>query len=100
MIVTVALYAGLSQHLPPGARDRRIALELPERSTVRDALARLGIPDELPRILVLEGTVVSDDVRLVAGQTLGVFPPLAGGAPRLRSRGRTSPSLAPHREDP
>ena len=81
MTVQVALYAGLSQYLPPGAQDRRTALELPEGSAVRDALARLGIPADVSRILVLDGKVTTEDAVLRAGQMLGVFPPLAGGSP-------------------
>ncbi len=87
MTVQVALYAGLSQYLPPGAQDRRTALELPEGSAVRDALARLGIPADAPRILVLDGKVTTEDTVLRAGQMLGVFPPLAGGSPRDRTWG-------------
>ena len=81
MIVTVVLYAGLSQYLPPGAENRRAALDLPDGCCVRDALARLEIPADVPRILVLDGTVTTEDAVLRAGQTLGVFPPLAGGSP-------------------
>jgi sulfur carrier protein ThiS len=90
MQIHVVLHGGLSQYLPPGARNRRAAVELPEGATVRDALTRLGVPDDVPRILVLDGTLAAEGAVLRAGQSLGVFPPLAGGAPSDRVRGTGS----------
>lgn len=93
MIVTVALYAGLAQYLPAGATNRRAELELPEGSTAREALDSLGIPPDIPRILVLDGSLAGEETVLRAGQTLGVFPPLAGGSRRATpARGRQSAS--------
>jgi sulfur carrier protein ThiS len=76
--------------LPPEAQHRRVALELPEGGTVRDALARLGVPEDVPRILVLDGARTAENTVLRAGQSLGVFPPLAGGIVPDRARGAAS----------
>jgi molybdopterin converting factor small subunit len=98
MTVTVALYAGFARYLPPGAQNRRAVLTLAEGATVLDAMRRLGMPEDLPCIPVVDGRRATPDTALREGETLSLFPPLAGGATpnRLRPMDRGS---APHRED-
>jgi molybdopterin synthase sulfur carrier subunit len=79
MTVTVALYGGLARYLPPGAQNRRAALELPEGSSVLDVMRRLGMSDDLPSIPVVDGKRASTETVLQSGESLSLFPPLAGG---------------------
>ncbi len=81
MKIEVALFATLSKHLPPGTQSRRATLEVKDGATVRDVLNQLGVPPELPNILLVEGRQAPETTVLVEGQTLSVFPPLAGGGP-------------------
>jgi sulfur carrier protein ThiS len=81
MTIQVALFAALSKYLPAGAQNRRAVLEVQEGATVRDVLNRLGVPPELPKILLVEGRRAPETTVLADGQTLTVFPPLAGGGP-------------------
>jgi sulfur carrier protein ThiS len=103
MKIQVALFATLSKYLPAGTQGRHAALEVKDGATVRDVLNQLGVPPELPNILLVEGRQAPETTVLAEGQTLSVFPPLAGGcspsfpAPRRahppRSRGsRLRPS--------
>ncbi len=84
MRIEVALYAGLSQYLPPGAQNRRAALEVRDGATVREVMDQLGMPPDIPGIPVVNGMRAEADTVLKDGQALAIFPPLAGGGPRHR----------------
>jgi len=79
MKIEIALYATLSQYLPPGAQNRKAVIEVQDGATVRDVMTRLGIPGDLPNILLVNGRQAGEDTPLTDGQTLAIFPPLAGG---------------------
>ena len=89
MKIEIALYATLSKFLPSGAQNRRAVLEVKDTATVREVLDQLGIPSELPNILLVNGRQAPESAILKDGETLSVFPPLAGGrnafAPRTCS---------------
>ena len=53
---------------------------LPDASTVADLIARLRVPVELSRIVLVNGHDVEDDSALRDGDVVDIFPPLAGGA--------------------
>ncbi len=80
MRITVKLFANLAQHYQPTRRPgERIALELPEGSTVREVLAYLGLPEGEVKVIFVNGRAVGRDRVLMAGDELGVFPPIGGG---------------------
>jgi molybdopterin converting factor small subunit len=81
MKVEVALYATLSKYLPPGAQNRKAGIEVKDGATVREVMNQLGIPPELPNILLVNGRQAPDTTVLKDGETLSIFPPLAGGCP-------------------
>ncbi len=87
MKIEVALFATLSKHLPPGAQNRRAVIEVKDGATVREVMTQLGIPPDLPNILLVNGRQAPETTVLRDGETLSVFPPLAGGrnssAPRI-----------------
>lgn len=79
MIVNVALFAHLSSFQPDGLGGRHPrALEFPDGATVGDVIASLHLPDE-PRVVFVNGRHAPDDLHLVDGDRLGIFPPVAGG---------------------
>ena len=86
MKVEVALFATLSKYLPAGTQNRRATLEVKDGATVRDILNRLGVPPDLPNILLVDGRQAPETTALKDGETLSVFPPLAGGAPDALTR--------------
>ena len=85
MKIEVALYATLSQYLPPGAQNRKAVIEVRDGATVREVMTQLRIPQELPNILLVNGRQASEDAALKDGEALSIFPPLAGGACQVRS---------------
>ena len=80
MKIEVALFASLSKYLPPGAQNRRATIEVTEGATVREVLNHLGLPAEFPNILLVNGRLAQESTVLKEGETLSVFPPLAGGS--------------------
>jgi molybdopterin converting factor small subunit len=77
--VEVHLFANLADYGPPGARGGAGRVELPDGATVRDLLRRLRIPDEVPRLLLVNGRDVDPAVSLSPGDVVDVLPPLVGG---------------------
>jgi molybdopterin converting factor small subunit len=84
MKIEIALYATLSKYLPPGAQNRKAIIEVRDGATVRDVMNQLGIPAELPNILLVNGRQSADSAVLKDGEILSIFPPLAGGSAEAR----------------
>jgi molybdopterin converting factor small subunit len=80
MKIEIALYATLSQYLPPGAANRKAVIEVRDGVTVREVMTQLGIPQDLPNILLVNGRQAPEHTVLKDGETLSIFPPLAGGS--------------------
>jgi sulfur-carrier protein len=78
--VEVRLFATLSSFLPPASRDGAVRLEVPPDSTVHDVLQQLGVPADLERVALVNGTDAPAERPLQPGDVLTVFPPLAGGS--------------------
>jgi molybdopterin converting factor small subunit len=81
MKIQVALYAGLSRYLPAGTQKREARIDTPDGATVLDVMRQLGMPDDLPSILLVNGKQATHETGMGEGDTLSVFPPLAGGGP-------------------
>jgi len=74
--VQVNLYATLRQYL--GGR-RSAAVEIEPGETVREVLARLGVPTEQARLVFVDAKAARLDHPLEGGEQLAVFPAIAGG---------------------
>ena len=79
MKVEVQLFATLAGYLPVGATGDGVTLELPEGTTVGDVTRSLEIPDDLDCVTVVNGHDVPSERRLIDGDVVSMFPPLAGG---------------------
>lgn len=79
MKIEIALYATLSKYLPPSAQNRKAVIDVRDGATVDEVLRQLGIPREHPNIVLVNGKQGSEATALHDGETLAVFPPLAGG---------------------
>jgi sulfur-carrier protein len=77
--VEVRLFATLTLFLPADGRQGVATLEVPERSTVRDVVQRLGIPADLERVTLVNGGNATPEDTLQPGDVVTVFPPLSGG---------------------
>ena len=79
MVITLALFASLSQYQPDGQGGREAReLELADGTTVAALIHQLGLPDE-PRIVFVNGVHAEETSVLEQGDRLAIFPPVAGG---------------------
>ncbi len=79
MKIEIALYATLSRHLPAGAKNRKAMIEVQDGATAKEIMTQLGIPQEHPNILLVNGRQAHGNTPLKDGEALSIFPPLAGG---------------------
>lgn len=79
MNVTIKLFATLRKYLPQDSTNGGCELSLPEETTVKDVLKRLGVPEDIKLVLLLNSRHAGYDTVLSEGDVLSVFPPIAGG---------------------
>ena len=83
MKIKLKLFAMLSERLPAGAEDHTMELEVPDGATTHQIVRLLGIPPELATLTLLDGVHLTqrerDERVLHEGETLAIFPPIAGG---------------------
>ncbi len=53
--------------------------EVADGTTVASLLASLGVPAELPKIVLVNGRARPGEYVLAPGDAISVFPPIAGG---------------------
>jgi sulfur carrier protein ThiS len=80
MEIELRLFANLADYLPAGGRGGAARLDVPDGTTVAAVLRQLGLPDALPRLLLVNDRDAAPEQRLRAGDVVTVLPPLAGGA--------------------
>ena len=83
MKVTLKLYASLGAFLPPGANRNAIQLEVRVGASVGEVLANHQVPRENCHLILINGLFTppakAGDTALKDGDTLAVWPPIAGG---------------------
>ncbi len=84
MRITLKLFATLEKYLPSKrAGHNEAVVEVPEGASIAKVLRRFGVPREEVHLALIDGVYVSpeelDGVKLKEGQTLAVWPPVAGG---------------------
>lgn len=79
MEIEVKLFATLRDYLPKGSGSFSCKLKVSSTNTVRDVLKKLEIPDEIPKIILVNGVHGNLERVLKRGDVLSVFPPVAGG---------------------
>ncbi len=84
MRIHVRLFANLRDRFPSGDRGRG-EIELDDRTSLAELIERLEIPDPLAQMVLVDGLQEprSRESRarriLEDGQTVSIFPPIAGG---------------------
>lgn len=84
MKVEVRLFASLREKLPGSLRGRA-TLELPDEASLLDLLDALEIEPRMAQMVLVNGAQAPRDpaaragLRLAAGDSVSIFPPLAGG---------------------
>ncbi len=79
MEIEVKLFATLRDYLPAGSGRFSCKMEFPGSPRVKDILSTLKIPDEIPKIILVNGIHGKNDQVLKEGDVVSVFPPVAGG---------------------
>ena len=83
MRVTVKLYATLGDYLPAGSKNTRVDVEVAEAAAVDAVLQPFSLPPRLTHLVLVNGVFVPPEERaaslLKEGDTLAVWPPIAGG---------------------
>jgi molybdopterin synthase sulfur carrier subunit len=77
--VEVQLFATLSAYRPGGATGDDVTLDVPDGTTVDELVRILRIPPDFDCMRVVNGRDAPPDHRLLDGDVLSLFPPLAGG---------------------
>ncbi|MEJ2308537.1 MAG: MoaD/ThiS family protein [Gammaproteobacteria bacterium] len=84
MKITLKLYATLTDLLPAGAAHNRAEIEVNEDVSLNEIIDRYRVPREMAHLVLLNGVFICDTDRderglLKAGDTLAIWPPVAGG---------------------
>ena len=83
MTVTFKLYASLGDYLPAEAANNQLRLDLPAATTILDLLDQYKVPREMAHLVMLNGVFIKPEQRhsqtFADGDTLAVWPPVAGG---------------------
>jgi molybdopterin converting factor small subunit len=84
MKITFKLFAMLTDYLPHEARSSNVmALEVPADATVGQVIERFALPPRLVHLVLVNGVYVEPAQRLTRvlqeGDTLAIWPPIAGG---------------------
>jgi molybdopterin converting factor small subunit len=79
MKVKLKLFATFREYLPEGNDGHSSMLELIEGTKVQSILEQMKLPKDTPKIILINGIQKTADETLKEGDTLSVFPPIAGG---------------------
>ena len=81
MVIHVKLYASLRRHRPGLALGQSFACTAPDSATVEHLFTEvLGLPPEEVAIALVNGIHSEHDRLLCDGDTIALWPPVAGGA--------------------
>lgn len=83
MRIRLKLYATLGKYLPPEAVANAVEIEADEDASPNAILDRFGVPREAAHLVLINGVFVPrserDGAGLADGDTLAIWPPVAGG---------------------
>ncbi len=79
MEIEVKLFATLRDYLPKGSGRFSCKMEIDGQMRVQEILAKLNIPEEIPKIILINGIHGKKEQILKEGDVLSIFPPVAGG---------------------
>lgn len=83
MKIRLKLYATLSGYLPDGAVDNAVDIEVPDEESPNAVIDRFQVPHRLRHLVLVNGVFAPhserDSAILKDGDTLAIWPPIAGG---------------------
>lgn len=78
MEITLKLFATLRKHIED-SEGGVCTLQLPENTSVNTVIEQLNIAQDIPKIILINGHQKKQEDILCDGDTLSIFPPIAGG---------------------
>jgi len=82
MKITLKLFAGLADHLPPGADDNAVTIDAPAPVTAHQLIDRHRLPRDAIRVVMRNGEFVpveGRDAPLDDGDVIAIWPAIQGG---------------------
>jgi len=79
MKAEIRLFANFRDFLPEGSKGFSYTMSFDAEKTVNDVMHELKLPDDIPRIIIVNGTHAEPDHVIKDGDVVSLFPPLAGG---------------------
>jgi len=84
MKITFKLYATLSDLLPGTPMENIVNIDVDDDTTLNNLIDQYKVPRELAHLVLLNGVFICDEDRdkpgvLTEGDTLAIWPPVAGG---------------------
>lgn len=79
MQVKVKLFATLRDYLPKDSDGRSCLMDVDETTTIEQIISTFNIPEEIPKIILVNGLNGTMEQTLKEGDELSIFPPVAGG---------------------
>lgn len=83
MEITLKLYAGLSQYLPDNSENNTASISINSAETAYSVLEKFNVPKESAHLVLLNGVYMEVEERgkprFKEGDTLAIWPPVAGG---------------------
>lgn len=83
MEITLKLYASLSQYLPENSEKHSTKLNISSSETAFSILDQFNVPKESAHLVLLNGVYLQleerENTNFTDGDTLAVWPPVAGG---------------------
>ncbi|MBO6520248.1 MAG: MoaD/ThiS family protein [Rhodospirillales bacterium] len=83
MKIRIKLYASLAEYLPADAVKNEADLEVNDGTTPTQVISRLGLPERMCHMVLVNGVYIAPDERLEKvleeGDHLAIWPPVAGG---------------------
>jgi sulfur carrier protein ThiS len=79
MRITLKLFATFRRYLPPESHGPACHLEVPAATPVAEVLRRFDLPTDGAVVILVNGRTAQPQQVLQEGDTIAVFPALAGG---------------------
>ena len=83
MNITFKLYATLATSLPADAHKNQVKISVPENTTIMDLIEKYNVNKELCHLILVNGNytpfINANQTILNEGDTLAIWPPVAGG---------------------
>ena len=83
MKLTFKLFASLGEYLPADSKNHAATIEVEDDASVNDVVAQFNIPEDQVHLVLLNGVYLHPQQRLESqfkeGDTLAIWPPVAGG---------------------